>query len=77
MRPGWIHYAVYRAPSDFPEWPFVIRQWIVGDGRKDPEPNPIACLCRSRREVEDGIPRDLVWIPRAEADDPVVVGVFL
>jgi hypothetical protein len=73
MQPSLPIYTVYRNPSDYPD-KFVVRRWESLPVPK-PDATPLA-VCDSLEQARAAVPEGLTLLDRAQADDPVIVGVW-
>jgi hypothetical protein len=71
-----VQYALYHAPEDFPDWPYVLRPWAIAGQRISY--GPVACLARDRHDFERApMIERLCWVPRMPDDPRPLLGVYL
>jgi hypothetical protein len=69
-------YTVYYNPADYPG-KYVMRRFVItAKGECVADEKPI-CVVSALGRIHDWLPEGLVYIPRAESDDDVIIGSFL
>lgn len=69
-------WTVYRAPTDFPHVPYVVRSYLIAGGATIP--HPIACLYGSYADVEvDMDLKCLTELAPMTGDDPAIVANWI
>lgn len=68
-------WTIYARPADFPDVPFVVRNWIITPGAM--VPGGAVAFCDSLEQARHVIPEGLTRFERNPDDDPVIVESWL
>ena len=68
---GITFYVITAGPSDWPEWPYVVRPQRVSAGRL--QAGPIVCLCPTLAWARAPFLGRLIPFPCHPSDDPVLI----
>ena len=63
--------VIYKKPTDFPEWPFVMREHEMDNGQVRPTANYHGA--KTLKELRDRIPDGYTRMPRSDGDEPQIV----
>lgn len=69
-------WTIYRSPADFPDVPYVLRNWLVGPGGALADGGALG-FADTLEEARSYLPAGLSMVPRAPNDEPQIVETWL
>jgi hypothetical protein len=70
-------WTIFRRPADHPGTEYVVREFYLLGGGRDPVPSDEVWLCSSLEQARASVPLEAACIPRAPEDDPTIVESWL
>ena len=68
MRSIWV---IYRRPTDFPTWPYVMREHVLESGNVNATDH--FQTAKTLTEIRSFVPKGAVKFARSEGDEPQIV----